>query len=106
MPAWQPVLTAKTVFPLFFGIGVVFIILGAVLLNYSNLVSMFIHSLTHNLVHLQMSKTIRSYSMHVNREYIFIRKFSITMPFKFSYYRKKKYFLGLKRRRRSQYYRF
>jgi hypothetical protein len=40
LPAWQPVLTAKTVFPLFFGIGVVFIILGAVLLNYSNLVSM------------------------------------------------------------------
>jgi len=96
LPAWQPVLTAKTVFPLFFGIGVVFIILGAVLLNYSNLVSMFIHSLTHNLVHLQMSKTIRSYSMHINRENIFIRKFSITMPFKFSYYRKKKIFFGTK----------
>ena len=41
LPAWQPVLTAKTVFPLFFGIGVVFIVLGAVLLNYSNLVSTF-----------------------------------------------------------------
>jgi len=39
LPAWQPVLTAKTVFPLFFGIGVVFIVLGAVLLSYSNMVN-------------------------------------------------------------------
>lgn len=39
LPAWQPVLTAKTVFPLFFGVGVVFIVLGAVLLSYSNLVN-------------------------------------------------------------------
>ena len=38
LPAWQPVLTAKTVFPLFFGIGVVFIVLGSVLLSYSNMV--------------------------------------------------------------------
>lgn len=39
LPAWQPILTAKTVFPLFFGIGVVFVALGAVLLHYSNIVN-------------------------------------------------------------------
>lgn len=39
LPAWQPILTAKTVLPLFFSIGVVFVVLGGVLLHYSNIVS-------------------------------------------------------------------
>lgn len=39
LPAWQPILTAKTVFPLFFGIGVVFVALGGVLLHFSNIVN-------------------------------------------------------------------
>jgi len=39
LPAWQPILTAKTVFPLFFLIGVVFVTLGGVLLHYSNIVN-------------------------------------------------------------------
>lgn len=39
LPAWQPILTAKTVFPLFFGIGIVFVALGGVLLHFSNIVN-------------------------------------------------------------------
>lgn len=39
LPAWQPILTAKTVFPLFFGIGVVFVGLGGMLLHFSNIVN-------------------------------------------------------------------
>lgn len=39
LPAWQPVLTAKTVLPLFFAVGVIFCTLGGVLLHYSNLVN-------------------------------------------------------------------
>ena len=38
LPAWQPILTAKTVFPLFFGIGVIFVALGGVLLHFSDIV--------------------------------------------------------------------
>ena len=36
LPAWQPVLTAGTVFPAFFCIGVAFIAIGAPLLYFSN----------------------------------------------------------------------
>lgn len=39
LPAWQPILTAKTVFPLFFGIGIIFVALGGVLLHFSNIVN-------------------------------------------------------------------
>ncbi len=39
LPAWQPILTAKTVLPLFFSIGVIFVVLGGVLLHYSNIVT-------------------------------------------------------------------
>lgn len=36
LPAWQPVLTARTVLPTFFVIGVLFIPIGVVLLHFSN----------------------------------------------------------------------
>jgi hypothetical protein len=36
LPAWQPVLTAQTVMPLFFIIGTIFVIIGAILYTYSN----------------------------------------------------------------------
>lgn len=36
LPAWQPVMTAKTVIPAFFVLGVIFIPLGAVLYEASN----------------------------------------------------------------------
>lgn len=39
LPAWQPILTAKTVLPLFFAIGVIFVVLGGVLLHYSDIVN-------------------------------------------------------------------
>lgn len=42
LPAWQPILTAKTVLPLFFVIGVIFVVLGGVLLHYSNLVNEYV----------------------------------------------------------------
>ena len=42
LPAWQPILTAKTVFPLFFGIGIVFVVLGGVLLHFSNIVNEYV----------------------------------------------------------------
>ena len=41
LPAWQPILTAGTVLPAFFAIGIAFIPLGAVLLVTSNDVSFF-----------------------------------------------------------------
>lgn len=46
LPAWQPILTAKTVFPLFFGIGVIFVTLGGVLLHFSDLVQEFTYDYT------------------------------------------------------------
>ena len=39
LPAWQPILTAGTVLPAFFAIGIAFIPLGAVLLVTSDDVS-------------------------------------------------------------------
>lgn len=42
LPAWQPILTAKTVLPLFFTIGVIFVVLGGVLLYYSNIINEFV----------------------------------------------------------------
>ena len=42
LPAWQPVLTAKTVLPLFFTVGVVFVTLGGVLLHYSDMVQEYV----------------------------------------------------------------
>ncbi|ALC49660.1 CG9947 [Drosophila busckii] len=36
LPAWQPVLTARTVLPTFFVIGVLFIPIGVILLHFSN----------------------------------------------------------------------
>ena len=41
LPAWQPILTACTVLPLFFVIGVVFVILGSIILDYSNNINEF-----------------------------------------------------------------
>ena len=38
LPAWKPILTPKTTLPLFYVIGVIFIIFGAVLLVASNAV--------------------------------------------------------------------
>ena len=46
MPAWQPILTAKTVLPLFFVVGVIFVVLGGVLLHYSNLVNELVYDYT------------------------------------------------------------
>jgi hypothetical protein len=46
LPAWQPILTAKTVLPLFFIIGVIFVVLGGVLLHYSNLVNELVQDYT------------------------------------------------------------
>ena len=46
LPAWQPILTAKTVLPLFFAVGVVFVVLGGVLLHYSNIVNEFVYDYT------------------------------------------------------------
>ncbi|CAF0703524.1 unnamed protein product [Brachionus calyciflorus] len=46
LPAWQPILTAKTVLPLFFVIGAVFVVLGGVLLHYSNTVNEFVYDYT------------------------------------------------------------
>ena len=46
LPAWQPILTAKTVLPLFFAVGVAFVLLGTVLLVYSNNVREFIYDYT------------------------------------------------------------
>lgn len=39
LPAWQPVLTAGTVLPAFFVIGIAFIPVGVALLYFSNAVS-------------------------------------------------------------------
>lgn len=39
LPAWQPILTANTVLPAFFAIGIAFIPLGATLLYVSDNVS-------------------------------------------------------------------
>ena len=46
LPAWQPILTAKTVLPLFFVIGVIFEILGGVLLSYSDKVNEYVYDYT------------------------------------------------------------
>jgi hypothetical protein len=42
LPAWQPILTAKTVLPLFFAIGVIFVVLGGVLLHFSDTVNEYV----------------------------------------------------------------
>lgn len=42
LPAWQPVLTARTVLPTFFVIGVLFIPIGVVLLHFSNTANEYI----------------------------------------------------------------
>ena len=41
LPAWQPILTASTVLPIFFAIGIVFLSIGIALLVTSNKVSKF-----------------------------------------------------------------
>jgi hypothetical protein len=46
LPAWQPILTAKTVLPLFFVIGVIFEVLGGVLLHYSDQVNEYVYDYT------------------------------------------------------------
>jgi hypothetical protein len=43
LPAWQPILTAGTVLPTFFIIGVAFIPIGIGLLHFSNNVNFFDH---------------------------------------------------------------
>lgn len=45
LPAWQPVMTAKTVIPAFFIIGVIFVPLGAVLYTTSESVRNILHNL-------------------------------------------------------------
>ncbi|XP_052867302.1 cell cycle control protein 50A [Anopheles cruzii] len=47
LPAWQPVLTAGTVLPAFFIIGIVFIPIGALLLISSNSINEFVYDYTH-----------------------------------------------------------
>uniref|UniRef100_A0A182MZQ5 Uncharacterized protein n=1 Tax=Anopheles dirus TaxID=7168 RepID=A0A182MZQ5_9DIPT len=47
LPAWQPVLTAGTVLPAFFLIGVLFIPIGALLLISSNSINEFVYDYTH-----------------------------------------------------------
>lgn len=46
LPAWQPILTSSTVLPLFFIIGAVFIVIGSVLLYYSNSIQEFTYDYT------------------------------------------------------------
>ena len=46
LPAWQPILTANTVLPLFFAIGCAFVVLGSVILHYSNTVDEFSYDYT------------------------------------------------------------
>ncbi|XP_053678787.1 cell cycle control protein 50A-like [Anopheles nili] len=47
LPAWQPVLTAGTVLPAFFLIGILFIPIGALLLYSSNSINEFMYDYTH-----------------------------------------------------------
>ncbi|ETN62638.1 cell cycle control protein 50A [Anopheles darlingi] len=47
LPAWQPVLTAGTVLPAFFLIGIVFIPIGVLLLISSNSITEFVYDYTH-----------------------------------------------------------
>uniref|UniRef100_A0A182VM84 Uncharacterized protein n=1 Tax=Anopheles merus TaxID=30066 RepID=A0A182VM84_ANOME len=47
LPAWQPVLTAGTVLPAFFLIGVLFIPIGVLLLLSSNSINEFVYDYTH-----------------------------------------------------------
>lgn len=47
LPAWQPVLTAGTVLPAFFLIGILFIPIGAFLLMSSNSINEFVYDYTH-----------------------------------------------------------
>lgn len=47
LPAWQPVLTAGTVLPAFFLIGILFIPIGALLLISSNSINEFVYDYTH-----------------------------------------------------------
>lgn len=46
LPAWQPVLTAGTVLPTFFVIGILFIPVGVALLYFSDEVSEFVYDYT------------------------------------------------------------
>lgn len=46
LPAWQPILTASTVLPTFFVIGIAFIPVGIVLLNISDQVQEFSYDYT------------------------------------------------------------
>lgn len=48
LPAWQPILTASSVLPTFFAIGVVFIPIGVGLLHLSQSVKN--HSFSHSLI--------------------------------------------------------
>ncbi len=66
LPAWQPILTAKTVLPLFFVVGVIFVVLGGVLLYYSNLVwllALLLCFKTNRWFFYQLSKFDRSMNM-------------------------------------------
>lgn len=47
LPAWQPILTANTVLPLFFVVGGVFVVLGSIILHFSNTVDEFSYDYTY-----------------------------------------------------------
>lgn len=49
LPSWQPILTAGTVLPTFFIIGIAFIPVGIVLLYFSNTVSHFLNIFSNSM---------------------------------------------------------
>ena len=59
LPAWQPIMTAGTVLPIFFAIGIAFIPLGVALLITSNNVSIFATS------HRAVLRTLRISSLKI-----------------------------------------
>uniref|UniRef100_U5ETG0 Putative cell cycle control protein n=1 Tax=Corethrella appendiculata TaxID=1370023 RepID=U5ETG0_9DIPT len=56
LPAWQPVLTAGTVLPTFFVIGIAFIPVGVALLYFSNAIAEFVYDYT-NCTQLQSNRS-------------------------------------------------
>lgn len=66
LPAWQPMLTASTVLPSFFIIGVAFIPIGIGLLHYSNMVNEHIIDYTHCLDKSRPTESITCASVLAN----------------------------------------
>ena len=65
LPAWQPIMTAGTVLPIFFAIGIAFIPLGVALLITSNNVSIFATS------HRTVLRTLRISSLKIYSNALF-----------------------------------